>query len=379
VSRTLLVVIVLLALFLPFNLLSVRQLMRIHPPLRRWVLAVAGLCNLMWLFLPMLNARTDLSRLIRAILGPPWFAWLVFTILYSLFLFLLLLVYAGWRLASRHSHEDFPTFARIPSRIFLLLLTVGSLIGWYQAVVPLRIERVPVALPGLPPELRGTKLVVMADLHTGLFTRSSRLAYLFAAAAGEKPAAILLAGDLVDDDPYYVPKLLAGTDAAGLQVPIVAVLGNHEMYGAPFEVVRRLQGSRVRLLVNEGLLLRQKLWIAGISDYAAPAHDSRLAPNMGAALESMPDGSVPIVLAHQPKSFEEARRRRIPLTLCGHTHGGQFGFRPAHWTLAGLFLPYDMGLYNVGGSQLYVNTGTGYWLLPFRLGMTPELTVIELR
>ncbi|MCU1246614.1 MAG: metallophosphoesterase [Acidobacteria bacterium] len=378
-SRTLLVVIVLLAVFLPFNILSIRQLVRIHPRLRRWVLAVAVLCNLMWLFLPMLNARTDRSRLIRAILGPLWFAWLVFTILYSLFLFLLLLVYAGWRLASRSSHEGFPVFARIPSRVFLLLLTIGALIGWYQAVVPLRVEQVAITLAGLSPELRGTKLVVMADLHTGLFTRPSRLAYLFAAAAAERPAAILLAGDLVDDDPHYVPKLLAGADAAGSQVPILAVLGNHEMYGAPFEVVSRMRGSRIRLLVNEGLPLAPKLWIAGISDYAAPVHDSRLVPNMGAALAAMPEGSVPIVLAHQPKSFEEARRRRIPLTICGHTHGGQFGYRPAHWTLAGLFLPYDMGLYDRGGSQLYVNTGTGYWLLPFRLGMTPELTVIELR
>ena len=58
------------------------------------------------------------------------------------------------------------------------------------------------------------------------------------------------------------------------------------------------------------------------------------------------------------------------------------GFRPRstlRWSLAGLFLRYHMGLYDVGGAQLYVNTGTGFWLLPFRLGMTPEITLIELR
>ena len=67
------------------------------------------------------------------------------------------------------------------------------------------------------------------------------------------------------------------------------------------------------------------------------------------------------------------------MTLVAHTHGGQLGFRPLRWSLAGLFLPYHMGLYRAGDSQLYVNTGTGYWLLPFRLGMTPEITVIELK
>ena len=77
--------------------------------------------------------------------------------------------------------------------------------------------------------------------------------------------------------------------------------------------------------------------------------------------------------------FDESLRRRLPLTLVAHTHGGQFGFRALHWSLAGLFLPYHIGLYRRGTSQLYVNTGTGYWLLPWRIGVTPEVTLVELR
>ena len=51
-----------------------------------------------------------------------------------------------------------------------------------------------------------------------------------------------------------------------------------------------------------------------------------------------------------------------------------------YWRLlAGVFLPYHMGLYRRGASQAYVNTGTGYWLLPWRLGLAPEITLIELR
>ena len=84
------------------------------------------------------------------------------------------------------------------------------------------------------------------------------------------------------------------------------------------------------------------------------------------------------MLAHQPKAFADARPRAIPLTLCAHSHGGQCGFRPLHWTLAGVFIPYDMGLYRRGASQLYVHTGAGYWLLPWRLGITPEIVLIEL-
>lgn len=93
----------------------------------------------------------------------------------------------------------------------------------------------------------------------------------------------------------------------------------------------------------------------------------------------MPAGSTPVVLSHQPRIFDEVQKRRLPLQLSAHTHGGQCGFRPLGWSLAGVFLRYHMGLYRVGASQLYINTGTGYWLFPFRLGMTPEITVVELR
>jgi hypothetical protein len=102
-----------------------------------------------------------------------------------------------------------------------------------------------------------------------------------------------------------------------------------------------------------------------------------LRPNMAAALAGRAN-LLPIVLSHQPKAFPEAARRAIPLTLCAHSHGGQCGYRPRRWTLAGLFIPYHIGLYRRGASQLYVHTGAGYWLLPWRLGITPEIVLIEL-
>jgi predicted MPP superfamily phosphohydrolase len=184
---------------------------------------------------------------------------------------------------------------------------------------------------------------------------------------------IVLAGDLVDDDPYFTAKLLASLPSV---VPVVAVLGNHEMYGDPREMIARLGESRVMLLVNDATVMHG-ICFAGISDYAARI--DALKPNMAVALAKCTAGTVPIVISHQPRAFPEAEQRRVALTLCAHTHGGQCGFRPLHWSLAGLFLPYHMGLYRRGESQLYVNTGAGYWLLPWRLGITPEITLIELR
>jgi predicted MPP superfamily phosphohydrolase len=357
--------------FLPFNVVAVRQLVRLHPRRRRLVYAGAILGNLMWLFLPLLNQRTQFMRVIRAVLGPPWFAWLAFAAMYTAVIAILLIAWVPFR-----KRATFEQFARRPSRLFLWFIVIGSVVGFYQAIVPLRVERVRVLLKDLPPELGGTKLVLISDLHTGLFTRSSRLKRIFGIAAGERASAILLAGDLIDDDPYYTPKLLAAT--TGVTQPMIATLGNHEIYGGPFEQIAALRGTRVKLLVNEGVDLGG-LWIAGLSDYAARRGPKPLIPDIDAALRGKPAGAFPIVVAHQPAAFADARKRGLPLTLVGHTHGGQLGFRPLHITLAGLFLPYDMGLYEKDGAQLYVTTGAGYWLLPFRLGMSPEIVVIELQ
>ena len=83
-SRVALIFAAVLALFLAFNIITVWMLLRLHP-WRKWiVIAVATIGNVMWIFFPILNARTDFSRLARAIFGPPWFAWLCFVMVYSI-------------------------------------------------------------------------------------------------------------------------------------------------------------------------------------------------------------------------------------------------------------------------------------------------------
>ena len=359
-----------LAILAITNALTWLGLARIHPRRRPLVVAAFVIGNALWPFFPILRAQTVTSRFLRSTLGPPWFGWQCWTIVYVT---VLALIGIAWLITGRRM--TFPRFARIPSATYIGATIIGTLIGVWQCLVPLRVEKVPITIANLPREADGMRIVLMGDLHVGLYSRPSRIERFFSTARALRPDVVILAGDLVDDDPYFVPKLLAGTGALDAQTPLLAVLGNHEMYGGPQQVINRLRGSRIRLLVNEGVSVRG-VYIAGLSDYAA--RDPHLAPDMRHVLASIPGGELPIVVSHQPKSFDESRRRQIPLTLCAHTHGGQLGFRPLHWSLAGLFLPYDMGLYERGASQLYVNTGTGYWLLPFRLGMTPEITVITL-
>ncbi|HEX9982083.1 MAG TPA: metallophosphoesterase [Thermoanaerobaculia bacterium] len=375
--RVLIFLAVILFVFVPFNLITCRQLLRLHPDRRRWILGTAIAGNLMWLFFPFLRSSTPVMRALRATLGPVWFGWTSFAILYSI---LMLLVLLAWLPVMRR--YTFVQVGRWPSRLFITTMIAGFLVGCWQALVPLRVEQVRVPVAGLPAALEGRRLVLMGDLHVGLFTRPSRLDRIFSTASALRPDAVLIAGDLIDDDPHFVPKLLAGTRTLSPDIPLFAVLGNHEVYGDPTSVIHQLRGSRIRLLVNEGVNL-DGLWIAGMGDVAAQQLREPLRrdlmPNLDKALASRPPSAPVVVLSHQPRIFPESQKRRLPLTVSAHTHGGQCGFRPWRWSLAGVFLKYHMGLYQEGLSALYINTGTGYWLFPFRLGMTPEITLIELR
>ncbi|HEX8253205.1 MAG TPA: metallophosphoesterase [Thermoanaerobaculia bacterium] len=366
---------ILLLVLLPFNWITYRQLTRIHPRRKRLFLIALIAGNLMWPFFPLLRSFTPFSRVTRATLGPLWFGWTSFAILYAAFLLLLLIAWLPLR------RRTFAEYARWPSRIFLAIGAIAFAVGHYHAIVPLRVERVTVRIPNLSPASDGTRLALLGDLHVGLFTRRSRLTRIFTTTASLQPDAVLIAGDLIDDDPYFVPKLLAGASALPPRIPLYAVLGNHEVYGDPAMVIDGMRGSRIRLLVNEGVAVRG-VWIAGVSDPAATrqlGERTPLKPDLPKALAGKPAKAIAVVLSHQPNIIEEARKQGAALQLSAHTHGGQFGIRPLGWSLAGVFLRYHMGLYDLAPTQLYINTGTGYWLFPFRLGMTPEITILELR
>jgi len=362
------------------NLAALHFWRTLHPRSYRFFAGLTIFANLFWLYVPFIfrDRLSAVGRILRATLGPIWFAWLGLLLIY---VSVMLLVLLAWLLTGRR--RPFPSFGRPVSTALTVGILVISVIGIYEALVPLRVERIPIVIEGLPPGLSGFRIGLMSDLHVGLFTRPKRLQRFAAEINSARPDIVLLLGDLIDDDPFFIGKLLSGIGTIDPSIPVFGVLGNHEIYGDPNQVIDRLKGSRIDLLVNRGLPIRRgtaSMWLAGISDYAAGRRQfPELVPDLDAALRGRKTGMTTILLSHQPKVFDEAIARTIPLTLCGHTHGGQMGIRPLGWSLAGVFLPYHMGLYRRDGCQLYVNTGTGFWLVPFRFGITPEITIIELR
>ena len=245
----------------------------------------------------------------------------------------------------------------------------------------LDVRRLVVTLPGLPAGLEGLVVAQISDLHVGPHTPRRFLARVADAARAAQPEIIAVTGDLVDDFARDADRYAAAF--AGLRAPlgVFAIPGNHEVYSGWNELRARLEALPITLLVNRSVILRRNgcsFAVAGTGDPAA-APGSEAAPDVERTLAEVPDGGFVLALAHNPALWPALAARRVSLTLSGHTHWGQLGWRRWGWCLASPFLELAMGSHVRGPSALYIHPGTNYWGIPFRLGHAAEVAILTLR
>lgn len=253
------------------------------------------------------------------------------------------------------------------------LATAGY--GVVEAANP-RLVRVRVPLSRLPHPFEGVRIALVSDLHVGPARGREFTQHVVDLVRSENPDLVALVGDLVDGTVAKVAPDLA--PLADLRAPlgVFGVSGNHEFYaddgGRWLDVWDRLG---IRTLRNERVELRRGgavLDIAGVHDFSSPAPYE---PDLAAALAGRnPDRPV-ILLAHQPKQVIAASEAGVDLQLSGHTHGGQM------WPLGYLVpaqQPSVTGLDRFGATTLYTTRGAGAWGPPVRVGVPPEVTILEL-
>jgi predicted MPP superfamily phosphohydrolase len=256
--------------------------------------------------------------------------------------------------------------------------------GWgYAGTRRLVVRPLDVSFAELPRGLEGMRIVQLSDLHVGPHTSRRHLARIVEAVQSAEPDLIVLTGDQVDDYARDVEPL--GRALGGLAAPlgVVAVAGNHDVY-AGWEPVRRgMERLGWRVLVNEAVPMERngaRFWLAGTGDPAGGSRpgDSPVAPDLGRTMAAVPGDAFSIVLAHNPALWPGLVRLGADLTLSGHTHHGQLAVPRLRWSVASLFLDHAMDVYREGRSVLYVNAGTNFWGIPFRIGALPEVTVVTL-
>jgi predicted MPP superfamily phosphohydrolase len=277
-------------------------------------------------------------------------------------------------------------FLRQTSVVGVGLASYGVLRGSIEAHSDPDIVRQELSFPDLPPGLDGLRLVQISDLHAGPLVQPWQVQRWRRLAEGERPDLLVITGDMVDSLPHEAGVV---ADAfRGFRAPLgcYAILGNHDYFTDPRPIWSILEGIGFQFLENRHALVTRKdgtLALVGLQDpMARHGHFLDIAygpgPQPDLAVQGIPDGAWRLCLSHRPSDWHLARRTGAPLTLSGHTHGGQVNLIPGV-SSALLLGQYTQGLYHQDGQSLYVNRGLGVVGLPIRVGAPPEITVITLR
>jgi predicted MPP superfamily phosphohydrolase len=272
---------------------------------------------------------------------------------------------------------------RVALLTMVTLFVVVMTFGWAGSR-DLVVKRMLATWPELPPGLDGLRIVQISDTHVGPHTSKAHLARVAAAVRNAQADLIAVTGDLVDDHARDVDAYAAALGRLEAPLGVFVVPGNHDVYAGWQEVRARLEALPVTVLVNSAAILRRggdHFAVVGTGDPAGRRGGKKenAAPDVPAALDSVPPGMFVIALAHNPALWPALARHRVPLTLSGHTHWGQFALPTLGWSLASPFLEHAMGIHRDGRSLLYIHPGTNFWGIPFRLGTPPEVAVITLK
>ena len=238
------------------------------------------------------------------------------------------------------------------------------------------LERVTVALAGLPPALEGLKVVQISDLHIGPTIRAASVERVVRLAMAQAPDLIAVTGDMTDGTVESLAAEVA--PLAGLKAPLGAyfVTGNHEYYWGAEEWLAKARALGLTTLVNESVTVARGgavVRVGGVPDSSAGHFVASHAPDAAAAAAG--DADLKILLAHRPDACGDAERAGFDLQLSGHTHGGQFF--PFSLVVRLVHL-YARGLHRHGRLWLYVSPGTGFWGPPHRFAVPSEVTLLTL-
>lgn len=273
----------------------------------------------------------------------------------------------------------------------------GTLLYGFTNKYRYQLNRIKLAYDNLPKNFKGLKIVHISDIHSGSFMDKQAVQKGVEKIQNEKPDLILFTGDLVNDRSSEMTEFMDLFSTLSAPLGVYSTLGNHD-YGdyvrweseahktANLERLKQIHGELGwRLLMNEHVVLEkgeESIALLGIENWSARGSF----PKYGKMHEAYPGSEkypFKILLSHDPSHWEAevlTRYRDIDLMLAGHTHGMQFGVEiPGFkWSPVQYIYRQWAGLYESDRQKLYVNRGFGFIGYPGRVGILPEITVIEL-
>ncbi len=274
----------------------------------------------------------------------------------------------------------------------------GSLLYGFSNKYKYQIKKVKLSFDNLPASFKGLRIVQISDIHSGSFMDKEAVAHGVEMIMKENADIILFTGDLVNNEATEMDSYKDVFNKLKAPMGVYSILGNHD-YGDyvqwPINGVSKEQNllnlQKVhadigwRLLMNEHVVLEkngEEIALLGIENWSNkgrfPKHGRMDLAHPGT--EKYP---FKILMSHDPSHWDAQVKtdyKDVDLMLSGHTHGMQFGIEiPGFkWSPVQYMYPQWSGLYEAGKQKLYVNRGFGFIGYPGRVGVLPEITVIEL-
>lgn len=238
-----------------------------------------------------------------------------------------------------------------------------------------RVREMTVTLQDLPPELDGLRIAHLTDTHVGKFTRGKVVDELVEATNRLKPDLVLFTGDLIDNTIRDLPEAVKMLQ--GIEQKLFVVEGNHDLFDDPAGFERGLREGGIALLRNQAARFEIRGMPVQVLGLVWNRGEAEMAADVDAIAELRDPDAFPILLAHHPHVFDRAAKRGFPLTLAGHTHGGQFMLNRDIGAGPAMFR-YWSGLYQLGKQALVVSNGAGNWF-PLRVNSPAEIVHLTLR
>ena len=284
------------------------------------------------------------------------------------------------------------------SALTLAAIPFGTMIyGMVKTAFDFKIQRKKIPIAKLPAAFEGLKIVQISDIHSGSFISDAHFKNAVEMIMNEKPDLIFFTGDLVNDRSDEAEPFKKVWKNLSAPLGVFSVLGNHDygdyvlwdspelkqanlerLFGIHKEMGWELLRNEHRIIEKNG----EKIGLVGVENWGAALRFPRKG-DMKKAQLGMDDVPVKILLSHDPSHWEAKILKEHPeidLTLSGHTHGFQFGIEiPGFkWSPSQYVYPQWAGLYSNGNQHLYVNRGLGFLGYLGRVGIRPEITVLEL-
>jgi predicted MPP superfamily phosphohydrolase len=278
--------------------------------------------------------------------------------------------------------EDLPGMSRRQMlRTTALALPVLGTLGTTAISIPqktqYRLRRIDVPIAGLPSALNGVTITHVSDTHVGKFTRGRVLEDLAETVNKLRSDLVLLTGDLIDHSVDDLPEALDMIESFNPGRGLFNVEGNHDLFDGAEAFAAGHAQRGVPLLRAATARLRLNGHPLEILGAAWTRRDADTRSQVAALADHSDPDAFRILLAHHPHAFDPAAEHGIPLTLAGHTHGGQLMVTPEIGPGPMMFR-YWSGLYRKQNSALVVSNGAGNWF-PLRTSAPAEVLQLTLR